>query len=104
MKKKEAEDIDRRFYRRFKEEVEDVLSRLEREHGKRPYFLRAVILSEETDEKYFELDDDFVESIDENPAELSEGPGGGKTKTHIPIVVESGETYSVYPFLPEGVV
>lgn len=98
----ESDDIDLEYCMKYRDQVKDVIRGLEKESGEKPKYLRAVLLTSEQSDKLVDLDEDLVEFVLSEPIELREGPGGGPMKSMIQIVIEEGETYSFFPFLPEA--
>ncbi len=102
VKEVDSSKIDVDYCRDFVNQINDIIDNLEKGYGKRPDYLRAVILTTEKEDKLIDLEEELVEFITRRTIRLNKGPGGDPMKTSIQIVIEEGETYSVFPFLPEG--
>jgi len=102
VKEVDSNKIDVDYCRDFVNQINDIIDNLEKGYGKRPNYLRAVILTTEKEDKLIDLEEEVVEFITRRTIRLSKGPGGDSMQTSIQIVIEEGETYSVFPFLPEG--
>lgn len=101
VKIKDEKELNIECCEEYKQQIDDIIKKLENEYGKRPTYVRAVVLTSSHDDKFIEFDDELVDYILNNPLELRVGPGRGPIKTNIQIVIEEGETYSVFPFLAE---
>jgi len=65
-------------------------------------YARAILLCSPEDNELLELPDEVVEELFANDILLPEGAGGARDITHVQIIVDEGDMYSMVPFVPDS--
>jgi hypothetical protein len=96
--KPELDDV-----KRMARDVNDVLDAFEKEREKRISYARAVMLIDYSDKgDLLVLDDEVVNALNRLDIKLGRLDCGIDEITHIQIVVDEGEMYSMVPFVPDA--